>query len=225
MGNSENLNKSIRAFKLIRGLQDKIKDFRSETLLQLFNRYQKIRTPELSSEILISRTYNGNWKNIFEVEKNLLKGSLNTNNISHIEHIGSTSIINQSSNNVIDIALTLASWEIRDIEDILGKLGYIFYGNSPLSKDAVWFWKIDEKSDNAFVLHVDNEENLWLQDTLNFRDFLSSHEKELLEYNNLKQNMATLKKEDILLYSLRKIELTYTITLKANKWRHSQPAF
>ena len=172
MSVKERLNKNLDNYKLIRELQDKIGVFRGETVLQLFKRYQKISTPVLAPEILHYREFTDKWKNLFEKEKYNLQACLNPKNVEQIEHIGSTSIKNQSSNNIIDIAVTTSVTAMNEVNAKIHEIGYTYFGNSPLSKDAVWYWKTDQKSGVAFVLHIDTEENLWFQDTLNFRDFL-----------------------------------------------------
>ncbi len=219
MSSMEKLNKNLDNFKLIRELQDKFGEFRGETVLQLFKRYQKIKSPQLSSDILKYSSYNKKWKGYFLKEKKLLQGSFTNNQFSAIEHIGSTSIINQSSNNIIDIALIVKPGNITQFHAILTNLGYEYYGNSPLSKDANWFWKVQKENYYTYVIHLDNENNLWLSDTINFRDYLSLFDEERNNYTRMKSKIAKLKKKDMLTYSLLKLEQTFEIQEKALKWR------
>jgi GrpB-like predicted nucleotidyltransferase (UPF0157 family) len=218
---NNNLNNTIVQYKIIRELQDKIGHFRSESMMDLFKRYQKIKTPELPSEILKLRCFTPEWNTLFHEESKNIRALLGPDITHKIEHIGSTAIKGQSSNHMIDIALIVKHQHINEVQQILVESGYADYGNSPLSTKAKWFWKIDTDRSFASVLHLDEEENVWFDDTLNFRDFLNQHNEELTRYNKLKESIANLKKENILLYSLKKIELTCTITSQANKWKHS----
>ena len=219
MSEDNSLNNVLLYYKIINELQNKIGNFRSESIMELFKRYMKIRTPILSSEILEYQNCINQWRMIFSGEKEKIIGNINDNFFLIIEHIGSTSIPGQSSNNIIDIALIIRNEQLNLMRKKLNSLGYISYGNSPLGVKANWFWKIEEDKSLALVVHMDSEDNLWINDTLYFRDYLSNSEEELKHYNRHKKSISYLKKENILLYSIKKLEIMHDIISKAHKWK------
>lgn len=213
------LNKSLNNYKLIRTLQEKIGSFRGEPVHHLFRRYQKIHTPVLPADVLQYQDYSDEWASMYRSERDCIMKALKVTAVLDIEHIGSTSIKGLASNNIIDIALIVESEYLGSATVLLAEAGFKCFGNSPVCKTANWYWKVLHGSKSAFVIHVDDQNSQWLSDTVNFRDYLSIYDHARENYSAMKRKIAKLKQEDMLTYSLLKLELTDEIQKKASAWR------
>ena len=180
-------------------------------------RYQKLNSPQLNESILKYRDHDENWCECFKKEESLIKST--TILPLKIAHFGSTAIVNLGSNNIIDIALIVKNKSnIKKSTEELKKIGYNDYGNSPLGENSNWLWKI--QNEIAYVIHLDDDTNYWLDDAILFRDYLNSNPKALLEYKSLKNETYQLKETNLLLYSLMKLSLFHDKINEALLWKN-----
>jgi len=85
----------------------------------------------------------------------------------------------------------------------------------------VWLWHRNALPVQR-VLHVCQYDNPWLQDALNFRDYLTQFAEQRLAYQQRKQALAESCGENLPLYSLEKATLLYRMNKAANRWRAEQ---
>jgi GrpB-like predicted nucleotidyltransferase (UPF0157 family) len=184
---------------------------RVESLERKFARWQKVRVPELP---LKQRAYNSVWPAWFADEQPRIAGALGPSAVM-IEHFGSTSVPGLSSKNIIDIAVGLDG--PADPADLLSRIGFENYGNSPIDPETLWLWKIEE--DRAFVIHVCDRSRPWLDEQMDLRDYLRAHSEERDRYAQLKQRLAEEIDQSFLQYTISKMSMSIEMIDRAREWR------
>jgi GrpB-like predicted nucleotidyltransferase (UPF0157 family) len=213
------MNSTIDRVKLLRELGKKIDAWRGESITSIFRRFQRTTSPALSDNILEMKPYDPGWPRLYEAEKQRIQQRLGKITAG-MTHMGSTSMPGMSSNSIIDIGLILNDpGLLSSCEETLIELGYRHYGNSPVGPAAQWYWRTG--SDPAYVLHVDGPDNRWFDSNINFTRYMTAHPVEREQYLQLKKGMKELKKTDMLLYSLKKLELIIQLFEKADRWAES----
>ena len=208
---------AIDQFILIKELIEKVRVIANEPIKDKIKRYQKLKFPDLNN-ILKFNDYNEEWPVLYKKEEKRIANI--SNNISNIAHIGSTSIFNLESNNIIDIAVLINNrLHLEECIKNIEKIGYQNYGNSPLGKDAVWLWRIEKNT--AYVIHFDDVKNFWFDEAIIFRNYLNANPKALLKYKNEKRKLYHLKAENMLMYSLKKLQTIKEIIKEAKSWKES----
>ena len=150
---------------------------------------------------MLLEKYRPQWADDFLQIKRTLHGNIQMGG-SRIEHIGSTSIVGLAAKPIVDIDLV---YKMNDsfvlIKSDLEKLGYYHNGNQGIHGREV-FKRIKANKEPAildlidhhlYVCHNDNKE---LRRHLLFRDYLLANEKERIEYEKLKFEIAHLAKQD-----------------------------
>lgn len=147
---------------------------------------------------IIITDYNPQWAEQFEALRKVLIDHLG-DTIIGIEHIGSTSIPEMKAKPIIDLDIIIV-----DNNDILDKvihklqeLGYIPLGNLGITGREA-FDRLDSTTPHIGTnkqwfkhnLYVCNKESIGLINHLNFRNFLRNNPKKVIEYSQLKQNLA-----------------------------------
>ncbi len=130
--------------------------------------------------------YQQSWKEKFEEESNKLMDIFGEYNVA-IEHIGSTSIPELSSKNIIDIAVQISHIDDanRFIPD-LEKIGYL-QDTRRVSTERHFFRKYGE--DNFHLSICYKNQGSFLERQILFRDFLRSHNEYRDEYQKLKEEL------------------------------------
>ena len=141
--------------------------------------------------------YDSDWAKQFEILKNALATYLK-DEIIKIEHVGSTSIPGMKAKPIIDLDIIFDNDLVLDkIISKLKKLGYIHLGNLGITgreafkrKDAttpnfgaknIWF---------KHHLYLCKKGSVGLTNHLNLRNYLIENPKKVIEYSNLKQQLA-----------------------------------
>ena len=168
------------------------------------------------SDPIIIEKYNPKWSEFFEDERIVIEKAL-SNLVISIEHIGSTAVPGMDAKPIIDIIIGVETFD--DIEKcipILESIGYIFDPNRvedfPKRKSL-------DKQFNGIKIHlyiVDINSHYWEQHLL-FRDYLRKHPDVAKEYNNLKQGLVQLFKNDRKAYTNGKSKFIKRIEKKARK--------
>lgn len=212
-GRLQSVLESVRILKKIPP-EIRAKHERIETLERKLSRWQKVRTPELP---LVQRPYDPEWAVWFEEERERLAGALGSK-APLIEHYGSTAVPGLASKNIIDIAVGLEPpFDLAEIEDALGGIGYEPYGNSPVDPETVWFWRLE--ADRAFAVHLSDRHRIWLGDVLDQRDYLRAHPEERDRYSQVKQRLSQETEQSFLQYTLGKQEILVDMIDKGRKWK------
>ncbi len=123
------------------------------------------------------------WKKHFVQHRKRILCCLKSNAIQ-IHHIGSTSIPNLYSKNIVDILLV-----VNNINNsiCLSEIGYKFKGEYNVPMRYIFSF---ENSFYKVHLHVCESDNNFIDLNLKFRDFLLSNEDEKNSYINLKKSLA-----------------------------------
>ncbi len=206
---------TMHVVKLIRRVSKRFghQDLGGESVAELVLRWSQLRVPDIALEVV---PYNPGWPGVFAEECSRLTDALGC---VEIQHIGSTSIPGAASKAIVDIAVVGkqgrdADWYSRRIQE----LGYIPYGQSPISEDFNWSWRIDGASGAAYVVHLCDGPCEWFYNVVNFRDFMSYHSSELERYVRTKREILESCGGSWLEYSVLKRALILSVTQKANDW-------
>jgi len=138
--------------------------------------------------------YDINWKNKFNIEKNILLKIFNKN-IIKIYHIGSTSIKGLSSKPIIDILIEVKDLlKIDEKNDEMIKAGY-----EPLGEYGIKNRRFFQKGNNnrTHHVHIFQKKDYNIVRHLAFRDYLKYNHKRLKKYEDLKIKLAKQFQNDI----------------------------
>lgn len=127
--------------------------------------------------------YDGAWPVRFTAEADQIRAALGPE-LRRIEHVGSTSVPGLAAKPVIDIALSVESFDTLDIAG-MEALGYRYVS------------EYDEETPNrryfskpGFHVHVYEQEHEEFLDYLRFRDYLRTHDEDRDTYGALKVRLA-----------------------------------
>ncbi|MCG8464453.1 MAG: GrpB family protein [Xanthomonadales bacterium] len=204
--------------KALKTIKQEVGSLHGVPILDYLRHWRDVRGPEIS---LQQSPYQTLWSEIFRHSAEELSTALDVAS-DDIHHIGSTSIPNMSAKPIIDQVLSVAAMPISHHGlHRLEQLGYVDYGASPVHPEVIWLWHRSAVPAQR-VLHVCQRDNPWLQDALNFRDYLSQFDDQRLAYQQRKQALAAACAENLPLYSLEKATLLYRMSKAANRWRAEQ---
>lgn len=151
--------------------------------------------------------HNQDWKNLFEVEKQLIEEKIG-DKIICIEHVGSTSIPNIKAKSYIDISIEISEEHLFNeaIIGALSDLNYHFFRQPGKGVDYMIFVKgynLNGIKEQVFHVHMcpSNHEML---DQVVFRNYLTSHPERAREYEQLKLKLAIKHKNDRVGYRMAK---------------------
>ena len=127
--------------------------------------------------------YDDAWPVRFTAEADQIRAALGPE-LRRVEHVGSTSVPGLAAKPVIDIALSVESFDTLDIAGIEA-LGYRYVS------------EYDEETPNrryfskpGFHVHVYEQEHEEFLDYLRFRDYLRTHDEDRDTYGALKVRLA-----------------------------------
>jgi GrpB-like predicted nucleotidyltransferase (UPF0157 family) len=152
------------------------------------------------------------WAETYQSIKQVISKSLN-DLIIEIEHVGSTSIRGLGAKPILDIDIVIESYNVLP-KVILGleQIGYFhqeewsFEGREAFGrKDTSTPWDGKGTQWMEHHLYVCNKDSKELARHLAFRDYLRNNRQVLIEYENIKKNLAATVK-DRKSYTLGKTE-------------------
>ncbi len=132
------------------------------------------------------------WEKEFLLEKKRIQEVIG-HYILSVHHIGSTAIKHLSSKPIIDIAI-----EIKGFQDgekcvtPLETLGYSYKGTNVLP-DRHYFNKGEPRTHQ---IHMYKSGNKYLLEQMGFRDYLRYNETARVQYEQLKQELSTVNKDN-----------------------------
>ncbi len=179
-----------------------------------WNEYEEILGVEINTVKL--EEYNPKYKELFIQEKNNLMNLLK-DKIIQIEHVGSTSMPGIVSKPIIDIVVAIKDLsEIKEIENILVKEGYIYRGPIESENDRYQFLKGNSIKRDFHIYFTTLNSEVWYDYVL-YRDYMLSHEQDLRKYESLKKSLAKLYPNDRRNYLKHKQNFINEIHVKARK--------
>jgi GrpB-like predicted nucleotidyltransferase (UPF0157 family) len=159
--------------------------------------------------------YDHNWPRLF----NQLGTGLRTvlgNMALRIDHIGSTSIPDLDAKPIIDIQVSVVSFEpLNAFRLPLEHLGYVFRAENP---DLTKRYFRESSGERRTHIHVRRWGSWSEQQTLLFRDYMRAHRHDAIRYARLKYALAAMYKDDRVGYSAAKSPFIWEIMAKADRW-------
>ena len=174
-------------------------------------------------EEIVIVPYNQDWPRMFEEEKKHLFACLPHKIIKRIEHFGSTAIPSVSAKPIIDILVEVISLEEtkKIVVPILLGQGYDYFWRPTHGDDGplfyAWFIKRDARGIRTHHIHM-VEGNFEHWERLFFRDYLIEHPRLILEYQQLKLNLAEKFPQDRVAYTAAKTEFIDKTTRLAEEY-------
>lgn len=132
--------------------------------------------------------YDAEWIGFYKEEEMLLLDSIGQY-VADIQHIGSTAIPGQAAKPIIDIMVGTRDLEwLSECVEKLEKLGYEYKGENGIS--GRFFFVKGDAQISSYHLHMVEWQSQFWKSHLFFRDYLSKHKDAVIEYANLKQDLA-----------------------------------
>lgn len=154
--------------------------------------------------------YNPEWQEEFNKERKNLKKIFGDVAIS-IEHVGSTSIVGLSAKPIIDIAIGVNSLEnISKVKEKILKFSHYSIKENNAEGEILMRRGVpikpgeDKPSFITHFIHILEINGRKYKETLAYRDYLRKNNEALIEYDNLKQKLATKYQNDRKAYTKAK---------------------
>ena len=133
-----------------------------------------------------------------------------------IDHVGSTSVKGLDAKPIIDIQISVASFEPLDaFRNPLEKLGYVFRADNP---DLTKRYFREAPGTRRTHIHV-RQEGSWAEEfALLFRGYMRTHKEDAARYAELKYRLAAEYRDDRHGYTDAKGPFIWEIMVKATEW-------
>ena len=162
--------------------------------------------------------YDPEWPLRFGREKQRLEAALGERALG-IEHVGSTAVPGLAAKPIVDIQLSVGSFEpLHDYQEPLAGLGY---GYRPDDDSEHRFFLLEEDGRRAVQIHVCEAGGVWERYHLAFRDYLIAHPRVAEAYEDQKRRLAALHRNDRVAYADAKTPFIRSIDEHARRWIES----
>lgn len=159
--------------------------------------------------------YDHNWPRLFNQVGTGLRAVLGDTAL-RIDHIGSTSIPGLDAKPIIDIQVSVVSFEpLNAFRLPLEHLGYVFRAENP---DLTKRYFRESPGQRRTHIHVRCWGSWSEQQALLFRDYMRVHRDDASRYARLKYALARIYKDDRVGYSDAKSPFIWEIMAKADRW-------
>ena len=173
---------------------------------------------DMVDERVVIVDYDPEWPFLFAVERDRLREALGEG-ADRIDHVGSTSVPGLAAKPIVDIQISVASFEPADTYDEpLRRLGY---GSRPDDEPAHRFYKYLEDGTTRFHVHVCETGKDWESDHLLFREFLKANPVIAEKYAEMKREKANRFADDRHAYWDAKAPHIEGIMTAARRWFES----
>ncbi len=163
--------------------------------------------------------HNENWSKKYQEEAKKITAILG-GNIINIHHIGSTAIPSIKAKPVIDILVEVKNIEkIDEYNDQMASLGYEAMGESGIEGRRFFRKGGNNRTHHVHVFQAGSEE---IERHINFRDYMTAHPDEAMQYSQLKDRVAKEYTYDIQGYMAGKNSFIKEIDKKAKAWKEKQ---
>lgn len=167
------------------------------------------------SDPIVVVSYDPEWPRCFAELGHRLRGSLGDVAL-RIDHIGSTAIPGLDAKPVIDIQISVASFEPLDAYRLpLERAGYIFRAENP---DLTKRYFRERPGERRTHIHVRRARSWSEQMSLLFRDYLRAHPADAAQYTGLKRTLADKHRADRVEYTDAKAPFIWNVMMQANRW-------
>jgi len=162
------------------------------------------------------------WPNVFAQEAERVRAVPGAEQVTAIEHLGSTAVPGLAAKPIIDLLIGVHSLdEARRAVPALAELGYAFWYDNP-DTDRLFFVKgLPPNGPRTHHLHiVEPDSPLW--ERLLFRDYLLTHPEEVQRYAALKRDLAARFPTDREGYTQAKADYILQVTHKARQNKEAE---
>jgi GrpB-like predicted nucleotidyltransferase (UPF0157 family) len=159
--------------------------------------------------------YDPTWPGLFAELGGELRGALGEVAL-RIDHIGSTSVPGLAAKPIIDIQLSVASFEpLEAFKRPLERLGYVYRGDNT-ERTKRYFREPPGRSRTH--IHVRRAGSFSEQWALLFRDYLRAHPDAAAEYDAVKRDLALKFGDDRHAYTDAKVPFMWQVIRQADDW-------
>lgn len=167
------------------------------------------------SDLIIIESYNSEWPRLFLETGRLLRTSLGEVAV-RIDHIGSTAVPGLAAKPIIDIQLSVNSFEpFETISSPLEAAGFRYRADNP---DLTKKYFREQPGHRRTHIHVRRAGSWSEQFALLFRDYLRQHREDAIEYAQLKYRLAKMYRENRHEYVEAKSPFIWNTIQKATAW-------
>ncbi len=136
-----------------------------------------------------------------------------------VQHVGSTSIKWICAKPIIDIAVSVKSFDdIMKHDDELAENGIIYRKEDVPGQQLYRAGDLDNDIVTHYIHVVISDSEAW-HNYINFRDYLNAHKEEAKEYEKLKKELCLKYPDDRNAYVEGKHSLIVSLLSKAKNWR------
>jgi GrpB-like predicted nucleotidyltransferase (UPF0157 family) len=133
-----------------------------------------------------------------------------------IDHVGSTAVPGLAAKPIIDVQISVASFEPLDAFRIpLERLGFLFRADNP---DLTKRYFREPPGARRIHIHVRRAGSWSEQFALLFRDYMRAHPEDARRYAELKTRLAQVYRDDRHAYTDAKSDFIWEIMSQANIW-------
>ena len=164
---------------------------------------------------VVIATYDPSWPGLFSDLAASLRQALGETAL-RIDHIGSTSVPGLDAKPVIDLQISVASFDPLNVFRIpIEGIGFVFRADNP---DLTKRYFRERPGARRTHIHVRRAGSWAEQLVLLFRDYMRNHEEDAGRYAHLKRRLAQQYGGDRYGYTDAKAPFIWEIMTKANVW-------
>ena len=142
--------------------------------------------------------------------------------ITGVEHVGSTSIRWICAKPIIDIAVGVRSFEdIRKHDDLLSKNGIVYRKEDVPGQQLYRSGDLDNGIVTHFIHVVISDSDAW-NNYINFRDYMNTHKEDAVQYGELKKDLCEKYPQDRESYIEGKRDFITDMLKRARIWKESE---
>jgi GrpB-like predicted nucleotidyltransferase (UPF0157 family) len=163
--------------------------------------------------------YDPAWPGLFAALGRELRGALGGVAL-RIDHIGSTSVPDLAAKPIVDVQVSVASFEpLEAFKQPLERLGYVYRaGNTERTKR----YFREPPGRRRTHVHVRRAGSFSEQWALLFRDYLRAHPGVAAEYGAVKRELAVRFRDDRHGYTDAKVPFMWQVIRQADEWAQAQ---
>jgi GrpB-like predicted nucleotidyltransferase (UPF0157 family) len=167
------------------------------------------------SDPIVVVPYDPEWPKRFAELGRQLRGALGDVAL-RIDHIGSTAVPGLDAKPVVDIQISVASFEPLDAYRLpLERAGYVFRVDNA---DRTKRYFRERPGERRTHIHVRRAGSWSEQAGLLFRDYVRAHPDDAAQYAELKRTLADKHREDRAEYTDAKAPFIWSVMMRANRW-------
>jgi len=164
---------------------------------------------------VVIAAYDPGWPELFSALAASLRQSLGQTAL-RIDHIGSTSVPGLDAKPVVDVQISVVSFEPLDAFRIpIEGVGFVFRARNP---DLTKRYFRERPGERRTHIHVRRAGSWSEQSNLLFRDYMRDHKEDAIRYADLKRRLAQQYGDDRYGYTDAKAPFIWEILAKANVW-------